>query len=229
MYRFGKRVPLLLLVGLVTAGLVSNRVNAQGRKSNWCVDPIFSSPSTSVVGSSYTSSHSIGAPCHSCGTPGYAAGMQGRAYGASGYAGMTGSAINCPPPTNAFLRVWVDDRATVWVNGQRTKPQRLAGANRGSRIFSLTGLAPDETQEAIVQVLMQDGQSKTETKLVLAGGSYEMRFHKMVNFEGILPQDKFELAPATAPAPSGGLKNDPESTPDPAPAPDPFVDDPVRT
>ena len=87
---------------------------------------------------------------------------------------------NCPPPTNALLRVWVDDHAMVWVNGRRTKPQMLAGVHRGSRIFTLTGLAPDEIREAIVRVEMYDGfhvvlqQEKKE--LVQAGQTYEIRF-----------------------------------------------------
>ncbi len=195
MYRSGNKVLLLLLIGLVNAGLVSSRVDAQGYrreyKSGWYVDPVFSSPSGLAVGSSYAHSHAMDASSPSCGIQGHAAEMQGTAYGSSSYASRTGSATNCPPPTNALLRVWIDDCAMVWVNGQRTKPQRLAGVNRGSRIFSLTGLVPDEIQEAIVQVQLPDGQTNAETKLVQAGGSYEIRFPNVVDFE-VHPPHKFD-------------------------------------
>ena len=261
MYRYGIKMLLLLLVGLLTAGLVSGRADAQGYrreyKSGWYVDPVFSSPGYSAVGSSYTSGHLIDAPCPSCEIAGHAAAMQGHAYTSSGYAGIAGSATNCPPPTNALLRVWVDDCAMVWVNGQRTKPQRLAGVNRGSRIFSLTGLAPVEIQEAVVHVLMLDGQLMTEKKLVQAGGSYVVRFPNMEDFAGGLPhgfggvvpngfdgappQGNTKLVPAEAVdarRPTPAAKPGPAAELFPAVEPqaeessantDPFVDEPAPT
>lgn len=198
MYRLRKKVLLLFLVGLVS-GLASSRVDAQQYhreyKSGWYSDPIFSSPSSPGVGSSYDPGLSIGATCPSCGMPGYAGEMLFDPGPLSyalpheavlGAGGSTGSRANCPPPTNALLRVWVDEHAMVRVNGVKTKPQRLGGVHRGSRVFSLTGLTPDEIQEVLVEVEMFDafhGVSKQEkTQTVQAGGSYELRFHN-VDFE----------------------------------------------
>jgi len=82
--------------------------------------------------------------------------------------------------TNALLRVWVDENAIVFVNDIKTKPQHFTGLYRSSRLFSLTGLMPDEVKEVVVQVQSGEGEhvplEKTQT--VQAGGYYEMLFQE---------------------------------------------------
>ena len=166
----------------------------QEYKSGWYVDPSFSSPTSLSSGLSYTTGFAVNPSCASCGIHGYAGevvsdpGLLSYALPAgSGATGIADSHAKCPPPTNALLRVWVDDCATVWVNGVQTKPQRLGGVHRGSRIFSLTGLLRDEIQKALVEVEICDVygavSKQEETQTVQAGGSYELRFHNTMRFE----------------------------------------------
>lgn len=131
-----------------------------------------------------------GAPCAgNCGHAAFAGVSPGQLlleppssgiwYGAPGIIVMS-PGRNCPPATNALLRVWVNDSALISVNGTRTKPQRLAGANRGSRIFSLTGLQPSILTEAVVRAQMTLPGHKHPTIVekkvyVQAGGHYEAR------------------------------------------------------
>ena len=92
---------------------------------------------------------------------------------------MKGSSSRCPTPTNALLRIWVDERATILVNGHKTKSQRLAGVNRGSRMISLTGLVPGDIQEAVVEATLVSYGTPlrlTERLPVQAGESFEVRF-----------------------------------------------------
>jgi hypothetical protein len=110
---------------------------------------------------------------------------------------------NYPPVTNALLRVWVDDNATVWVNGVRTKPQTLAGIHSGSRIFNLTGLVPGQIQEAVVQVQLWNAMPQEERKLVQPGGSYVIRFAPLQPPMEEMPVPRFESPPPEPADPFG--------------------------
>jgi len=82
--------------------------------------------------------------------------------------------------SNTILRVWVDDNAIVTVNGKETQPQHWTGSFCGSRLFSLSGLAPNRAKEVIVLARYQEpGQVEhaiEERTVVQLGGYHEVRF-----------------------------------------------------
>lgn len=201
---------LLLLIGLFNTVLVTTHVQAQRFKGHWYVDPttplslgyVPVESGCMPVESGYVPFNSTYAPFDSSCVPVDPNSMsgpmpRGMVTGASGSAR---AANRCPPPTNALLRVWVDDRATVWVNGQETKPQRLAGIHRGSRIFSLTHLLRDEMREATIEVALYiDGVEAVRMPATIlevrAGKTYESFFPPNL----LAHADMEEVSPSAVP------------------------------
>ena len=87
------------------------------------------------------------------------------------------------PPTNAILVLWIPEAADVWINGQETKRQRLAGVHKGSRRYNLTGLTPNEVNACDIVAKLTLGEDKRPVKLratiaVFPGTVQEHRFSK---------------------------------------------------
>ncbi len=195
-----RQLQLLLIVGSL---LVTPAAKAGVFKGHPYHDPHASVPSSS--GTTWTDSGVAVSPHTTNCCPAAASGFPTEhlhdahcpppSFGPPAMPGGSAGRPNCPPVTNALLRVWVDDGAIVWVNGVRTMPQHLAGIHRGSRIFSLAGLVPGEIQEAIVQVQYCDACSplpnttpmQEKRELVQPGGSYDVRFAEWVIAEEVSP------------------------------------------
>ncbi len=156
-------IGLAFLAGLANLGVAETQ--AHGRKSGWYTDQMFGPPAQYAA--TVLSEGRVGG-CDPTAAL--------RASGTAPADCHPGATAACPPAGNALLRVWVSDEATVWVNGQVTKPQTLAGVYRGSRIFSLTGLKPGTCHETTIEVQHPGHDKVGKTEAVQAGQCVEVRF-----------------------------------------------------
>lgn len=194
----------LVLSALVLLGLAST-VYAGVFKGHPYHDPHASIPSRAATAGAPTRlPQGHDAPCECLSSTESGTGASGAG---------AGRCSNCPPVTNALLRVWASDDAEVFVNGVKTKPQYLAGVHRGSRLYSLTDLKPGQMHAAEVRVVGANGQ-RTEQLQVRAGETYDVRLTNLaptafaivehfrpldawVQYDGQLNVVKFEFDSAT--------------------------------
>ncbi len=99
------------------------------------------------------------------------------------------------PPSNALLRVAIDERATVWILGRETAPQRQRRAHAGSRSFVLTGIPPGEPRPCVVSAEFtyspQETVRLTKTVRVEPGKRYQLSFSSE-EFDAARPPRRIE-------------------------------------
>ncbi|MFG0263049.1 MAG: hypothetical protein ACF788_11710 [Novipirellula sp. JB048] len=76
-------------------------------------------------------------------------------------------------PTNATLRILVDDGASISINGYRTSTQRFS---YGSRLFTLAGLSPSTPTPVLLEVKQCDGSVVLKSFMAESGKSYREDF-----------------------------------------------------